>query len=149
MVNHIFLSADSLSKAFQQMNIEYEEDYPVIGKVRVSLNEIRLGDNRIIVPVHTHVPLVGKFDVSLTAFRSKGTQAILTLDQVGAIPAPLITVAGCVVQSLFGKVLKKASVSVIGDQVTVDFAAYLPILLKDINVTSLVVRDGIEITFDY
>jgi hypothetical protein len=149
MQNRVSLSAESLAKAIQQMDIEYEEDYPLIGKVRVSLKEVRIGNNQMIIPVHTQVPLVGTFDVSMTDIRSEGTKATLRLDQVGAIPPPLISVVGCVVESLFGKVLKKATISIAGDRVTVDYAANLPILLKDIHVTSLVIRDGIEIMFDY
>jgi hypothetical protein len=148
-VNHIFLSASSLAKAMNQWEIEYAEDLPVIGKVRVSLREVRIGDNQIIVPVHTHVPLANKFDVVLTDFRSNGTKAIARMDHAGVIPSALSSVVGCVVESLFGKALKRAAVTVVGDQVTIDFCNYLPPFLKDINVTSMVVRDGIDMNFDY
>jgi hypothetical protein len=131
------------------MNVEYSEDMRVIGKVRISLKELHFGDNEIRIPVHTNIPLAGNFDIVLTDFRSQGTLAMLRMDHVGVIPSPLTSVLGPMVSALFGKVLSKATVSVNGNQMTVDFSGYLPIPLRDIHVTSLAIRDGMEITFDY
>lgn len=149
MTNHLFLSAASLTKTLDQLNIEYVENMPVIGDVRVSLKELRFGEDQIIVPVHTQVPLAREFDITLRDFRSGGKAIILRMDHVGVIPSPLISAAGCVVKALFGKALKRASVEVAGDQVTVDFNDHLPPFLTDLNIVSVIVRDGIEITFDY
>jgi hypothetical protein len=148
-VNHIFLSAASLTKAISQLEIGYETDLPVIGTVRLALKDVRIGDNRIVVPVHTHIPLASTFDVVLTEFRSHGTIAVARVDHVGSVPSVLISTLGCVVEALFRKALTRAAVSVDGDQVTIDFAGYLPDLFQNITMISMAVRGGIELTFDY
>jgi len=149
MANHIFLSAASIRKVCEGMKVEYCVDLPLNRKGRISAKEIHLDNDHVRLAVHTNIPLANDFDIVLTDFRCQGTVVNMRFDHIGVIPSPLISVLGLVAGALLRNALCKTAVSVDGDQVTVDFGGCLPIPFKDINVTSLVVHDGLEIAFDY
>jgi hypothetical protein len=149
VANHIFLSATSLQKVMGQMEVEYSEELPIIGKVSISPKEIRFGVGRIGIPVHTNVPLAKSVDFELTEFQCTGTVVSLRVSQVGFITSWPTSILGSVVAALLGKGLRRTSVRINGNQVTADFSSQLPSKLQGVNVTSLTIRDGIDITFDY
>ena len=149
MANHIILSATSIRKIFDSMKIESSVDLPLKRQARISASEIVIDDDHVRLPVHTNIPLANDFDIVLTDFKCQGTVVTTRIDHIGVIPSPLISVVGQVVHALLAKALSKTTVSVTGDQVTVDFNRCLPIPFKDIKVASLVVHDGLELAFDY
>jgi len=151
MRNHIFFSAASMAKLLDRMNVEHVVDLPLGATAQVNGKELCLEDNKIILPIHANVPVIGlfDFDIVLEEIAGSGTVISTKISHIGGIPEAVIAFTGKIAGTFFKQMLQKATVNIEGNKVTVDINQYLPQIAQDINIESITINNGLDISFEY
>jgi hypothetical protein len=151
MSNHIFFSAASMAKLLDRTNVEHFVDLPLGATAQVNGKELRLEDNRIILPIHAKVPIIGlfDFDIVLEEITGNGTAISTKISHIGSLPEAAIAFTGKIAGTFFKQMLLKATVNIEGNKVTVDINQYLPQIAQDIRIESITISNGLDIAFEY
>ena len=151
MSNHIFFSAASMVKLLDRMDVEHLVDLPLGATAQVNGRELRLEDSRIILPIHARVPIIGllNFDIVLDDIAGSVTVISATISHIGGIPEAVMAFTGNIAGTFFKQMLRKATVNIEENKITVDISQYLPQIAQDINIESITINNGLDISFEY
>jgi hypothetical protein len=146
-MNSVHLSAEFVHQAFKAISPKFVMELPTGGRAHISLRNLRINKDRVLIEVHNDIPVIPDFEVALSQFEARGTSVRTHISHAGILSEDIVAMIADLAQGHLKRMLQEWPVRVHGNIITVDFESWLPI--RGIEITHFEVNDGVTLEFDY
>jgi hypothetical protein len=147
MTNSIHLSAEFMHQAFMAFAPKFVVDLPTGIRANVTLRELRVKRDEIIVEMHHDISFIPDFEVALSAFEARGTLVRCRVGHVGFLPSEIVSLISDLAEHQVKRIVQAWPIRVHGNIITLDIQQWLPV--SGIEITFFEIADGVTVGFDY
>jgi hypothetical protein len=145
--NSIHLSAEFMRQAFKAFGPKFVLDLPTGIHAHISLRNLRVKNDQIIVELQHDIPILPGFEVALSNFEARGTKVRTRISHMGFLPEEIVSMIVNLIEGHVKRMVEAWPVRVHGNIITVDIQQWLPV--QGIEITDFEVNDGVTVGFDY